>query len=271
MSRNEAVKPTSKNGRIVITIGGKGGIGKSLCAQIARETLLGEKCDKNVIVIDSDVNNSVMAQIYPNIVFVPIRDEARLEARGILIEAIRSLGSGKADAIVWDLGAGTEDIVRERFLSDVTRWADRAGIDVIALRPITTSVFSQIQSIDFARWAGAHGIATVIVRNLGQGRSPALFDHWQSIVEKRQVCPPAVEVDLDDLGAWVSDEATAMGLSLADVAQGRFGHLAEGARAVAEARLTPPVQLAIADYLETQCQAFETAISRAVDNLKAKG
>lgn len=269
MSKAKELDSSSGRARIVITIGGKGGIGKSLCAQIARETLLGEKADKNIVVIDSDVNNSVMAQIYQKVVFVPIRDEARLEARGTLIEALRMLQSGRAHGIVWDLGAGTEDIARARFLPDVTRWAEKIGVDVVAIRPITTSAFSQMQTVEFIHWAAENRIATVIVKNLGQGRSLSLFEHWRKIAEKHQIYPPAVEVDLGDLGAWVSDEATALGLSLADVAKGQFGHLSEGARAVADGRLTPPVQLAIADYLEMQCEAFETAIRRAIDNVGA--
>lgn len=270
MNNNQEIKQNNRNKVIAMTIGGKGGIGKSICAQIARETLAGPDRTKKVIIVDSDINNAAMAQIYRDVVFVPIRDATNLEARGALIESIQMVATGGADALVWDLGAGTEDIVRAKYLQDVSRWAAKARIDVIAIRPITTSAFSQMQAIEFVQWAAQNRVATVIVKNLGQGRAEPLFEHWRSVAARHEIFPPAVEVNLADLGSWVTDEATALGLSLADVALGRVDHLDERRRTVAETRFTTPVRLAVADYLEEQCSRFAGAFAQAVLNLEEK-
>jgi hypothetical protein len=74
---------------------------------------------------------------------------------------------------------------------------------------------------------------------------------------------------LPDLGCWVADEATSLGLSLGDVALGNFARLNEKARAVAERKFTPEIQLAVADWLELRRIEFDVAISKAIANISA--
>lgn len=253
---------------LIITLEGKGGVGKSMISQIAVETARGPDGLAQVRVIDSDVNNSSMAQIYPDAAFAAIRDaNDAAEAVGTLLLAMRDIASGVVDSAIWDTAAGTEDIIRAKVLDQIVLRARKENVNIVVLRPITTSVLVQQSAIDFAAAARERGIAVVFVRNSGQGRADKYFADWHSHAERLALMPPAVEVVLPDLGCWVADEASALRLSLADIAQGRFDHLGPQARTFAETKFTPGIQLFVADWLQMRCQEFGDAIAQAIANI----
>lgn len=252
---------------LAIILEGKGGCGKSFIAQIVREYLRGPEGDCNVRVIDSDVNNSSMAQIDRDAKFAGLRSENDIASVGVISMTVRDLGEGSIDGAVWDTAAGTEDIIRERVLPTLLPRALKMKVPVVALRPITTSQFTQDAALEFAEWGAKNGVATVFVRNLGQGRASKYFLDWDELDQRRAAIPPATEVVLPDLGCWVADEATSLGLSLGNVALGDFSRLGEKARAVAERKFSPEVQLAVADWLELRRIEFGVAISKAVANI----
>ena len=254
---------------LAIILEGKGGCGKSFIAQLVREWMMGPEGDRSVRVLDSDINNSSMAQIDPSAKFAGLRDENDIEARGIITMAVRDLGDSVIDGVVWDTAAGIEDIIRSRVLPAILVRAAKAKVAIVVLRPITTSQFTQDAALEFAAWAAKNGVGTVFVRNLGQGRAAKYFSDWDAFEPRRAAIPPATEVVLPDLGCWVADEATSLGLGLGDVALGRFGRLTEKARAVAERKFTPEIQLAVADWLELRRTEFDVAIKQAIANMSA--
>jgi hypothetical protein len=151
------------------------------------------------------------------------------------------------------------------------RICKKEKVTLVVVRPITTSAFVQESAVEFANWAHDNGVAVVFVRNFGQGRREEYFAEWDALEDRNAAIPPAIEVMLPDLGAWIGDEATALGLSLADIATARFDRLSEKARHIADRKFGPEVQLVVADYLEQRCVDLGAAIDLAIDNLAKSG
>ena len=250
-------------------IEGKGGVGKSFISQLLYSVAMGPDGLGNVRMIDSDVNNSSMAQIYEHTQFAGIRDANDLEAVGTVGMAIKDLGNDLIDAAVWDTMAGTADIIVEKVLPSLAARAKKAKVNIVIARPITTSRYTQESALEFAAWARTQGIATLFVRNLGQARAARYFADWDANTDRNAFNPPIAEVILPDLGAWLSDEATALGLSIEDVALGRFDKLPERGRQIAFEKFPPTVQLAVADWIELRRTEFEQAIDCAIATLSA--
>ena len=250
-------------------IEGKGGVGKSFIAQLLSSVAMGPEGLGNVRMIDSDVNNSSLAQIYEHTEFAGIRGSNDLKAIGTISMALKELGDDVIDAVVWDTAAGTEDIITARVLPSLAARAKKAKVNIVVARPITTSRYTQESALEFAAWARTQGIATLFVRNLGQARAARYFADWDANTDRNAFNPPIAEVILPDLGAWLSDEATALGLSIEDVALGRFDKLPERGLQIANDKFPPTVQLAVADWIELRRTEFEEAIDFAIATLSA--
>jgi len=210
------------------------------------------------------VNNSSMAQIDPDTQFAGLSDPTDLQSIGTLLMAVDQLGNESVDGVVWDTAAGIEETLKDQILPQVLKRANKQKVKLIVMRPITTSAFTQQAAVSFALWAQERGIIVIFVRNLGQGRAQKYFLDWESDPDRLKLHPQPVEIILPDLGCWIADESTALGLSIADVALGNFGRLTPGARAVAERKFTPQVQLATADWLDSRRAEFEQAIAQAI-------
>ena len=253
---------------LIIVAGGKGGIGKSFTSQIVYQWLLGPDGNRSVRVIDSDVANSCMAQVFADAKFAALHDaNDAIEASGVIGSAVRDIGERMIHGAVWDTAAGTEEIIRAQAMPALLKRAAKANVPIVCLRPITTSQYTQDAALEFAEWAHPHGVAVVFVRNLGQGRAQRYFGEWEALPERKAAIPPAVELVMPDLGCWIADEASSLRLSLGDIALGNFSQLQDKARAVAEKKFTPEIQLAVADWLELRCIEFEQAITQAIANL----
>lgn len=200
----------------ILVLGGKGGIAKSLIAQVIAASL---RLTRQVRMIDTDHGNSSSASIDPDATMVDLRDTS---ARGALLVQLQALAALPDGAVVMDTGAQEDGLVRA-VLAWLAREAGRLGITVVPVLPLTLSSHAQGQAVAFAEHAATLGLPVLLVKNLGQGRRLSDYDRWMATAARQGTLDRgAVEVDLPDLGARWSDEAAGYGLSLADVAVGRF-------------------------------------------------
>ena len=204
---------------IVLVLGGKGGIAKSLVAQICANRL--RTIFSAVITIDTDHTNNTTASIDPDARMLDIWD---VKARGALAVLIDEMKKSTACAAVIDTGA-QEDTPMMEIMEWLVKEATRAGVLVVAVLPITLATHNQRTAVEFSNLAEQLSLPLVYVKNLGQGRTREDFARrWdKSNARAGALSRGAVETELRDAGARYADEAGGYGLSLADAALGRFG------------------------------------------------
>lgn len=242
---------------MVMVIEGRGGVGKSLMSSTSIEAL--GLADETVHVLDCDSTNSSMSMIH-NAHLVNVRD-VRFE--GELLYAAERLRSGDFRHIVLDAGARDEVHIKPH-LAALARELRSFGGRLVVVRPVTLSHFVQQNAISFVTETKTDDIGVVFVCNLGQGRKLEDFREWKSTLAHADMMRRGViEVHLEDAGARYSDQATSCGLSLADVALGRFekaGEDADTARTVFER----PDQLFLSRWLYRQTETFRRAFADCI-------
>ena len=240
-------------------LGGKGGIGKSLLAQIlatkSRETY------RSVFVVDTDHSNNSTRSIDPDARMLDIWD---VTARGGLAVLLAELKATPSCAAVIDTGA-QEDAPLIDMLEWLAREAGRAGACLVPVLPLSLSTHTQRRAVEFAAIAARLRVPVVFVRNLGQGRTAADFAvRWgRSRTRAEAIERGAVETELPDAGARWADEAGGYGLSLADVALGRWakaGSKADEAAASFDASARAWLNI----YLDEAGDALTRAIGEAI-------
>ena len=219
---------------IALVLGGKGGIGKSLIAQIIANRL--RATHSKVITVDTDHTNNTTASIDPDARMLDIWD---VKARGGLAVLIDELKNSTSCAAVIDTGA-QEDKPMIDIMDWVVKEAIRAGVVVVAVLPLTLPTHNQRTAVEFSDLAERLSVPLVYVKNLGQGRAREDFARrWdKSNARAGALSRGAVEIELLDAGARYADEAGGYGLSLADAALGRF-EKAEGKAGEAAACFDP--------------------------------
>ena len=243
---------------VVPVLGGKGGIGKSLISQLI-STKLGILKGR-VLMVDTDHTNSSTKTVDPDATMVDLRDAT---ARGGMMVALTKLAAGEYQSIVMDTGAQEDGFVAE-WLPWLKKESASIGALLVPVLPITLSSHTQARALAFAGKATRLGLPTLLVKNLGQGRKPSDYAHWNATKSRANALAQGVgETDLPDLGARWTDEASGFGLSLADAAQGRFekaGNEADKARAI----FTPDVQAWLAIFVAEFGDAFIECLTQAI-------
>lgn len=252
---------------VAIVMEGKGGVGKSLIAQLLKAAL--EFDGKNAVhVVDTDSTNSSMVQIFgqDNVDFVDFADESSLGQFGLLIDNLRDQ---TFHAAVIDSGARDEQAMTARIPAMLHRIGKtKTNAKIVVLRPITLSSHVQANAEAFCLGpAKSLEIPVVLVKNLGQGRKPADFAAWENS-DRRKKCleAGAAEIDLPNLGARWSDECSGFSLPIADVALANFDKVAAVDRAEAEKLFTPAVRMWFAEYLDDVVGRLQTGIESAIAN-----
>ena len=203
---------------LILVIGGKGGIGKSLLSQIIASKL--RAMFKQVFTVDTDHTNNTTKSIDPGARMVDLWD---VKARGGLSLVMAAMKKAPNCAAVIDTGAQEDKLV-----DDVMEWlveqAKDSGVTIIPVLPIVLSVHNQTKAIEFSLTAERLSLPLVYVKNLGQGRTKRDFErHWDKTNSLADaLARGAAETVLLDAGARYADEAGGYGLSLADAALGNF-------------------------------------------------
>ena len=204
---------------LVIVMDDKGGIGKSLLAQLLT-ALLRCNCDKeeDVLVIDSDSENSTSYQIDPQARMLDLKRNRE----GAFLNAFKRVRDGTCRHIVVDVGAREEQPMTAMlpWLLSIVR---RLGGRIIVARPITLGSHNQRNARRFMDTADHLDIPVILVQNEGQGRDGEYFEDWRNSRTCEQCLElGAAQTEMLDFGVRNSDEAIGFGLSLADCAVQNF-------------------------------------------------
>lgn len=263
---------------VAIVANDKGGVGKSQTAQLLRETFAGDDDEHPVALIDCDPRNSSMAQVFRSSTrFADLRGPGSTYGHGPILQAVDDIAAGRFAAAVADMPAGTQVFAEEQLIPDLVTLGVRHGIAVIEYVPYSTSEFTLDNVLDAAERAiraldagpgSAYGM--VMVRNHGLGRLPAHYADWDRSAERKNIMGPVIDVSLPDFGPSLSDEATALGLSLADVALGRFEGLEGRPREIAEKKFPPAVRIVVSLMIERVRASLQQATRDALTNFRLR-
>lgn len=258
---------------IAFSVNDKGGVGKSQTSQVLREMLVGSIENNTVLLIDSDPRNSSLAQVYEGTNFADTRDQSNPFSHGPILLGMDGLIHHATDHAVVDTAAGTQTQIEEQIIPTLAEMGRPHGIRVVEYITISTSEFSQDnallaaeRSISLMETNSAYSV--VFVRNHGLGRADRFYQSWHTSIERERLIPPVVEVALPDFGPTLSDEATALGLSLADVALGKFERLQGRALEIAQSKFSPSVRIVLAQMLRRTCDDFQKATLLALENYR---
>jgi len=258
MSRIERILERLPLRALVLVLDAKGGSGKSTAAQVTVHALGGRG---HVECISTDTANSNLNQI--GLTTLPPVDLAEPENIGHLFALADHVGKESQFAVI-DTGARDE----ARLLPFLPRLAQRLkhnGAQLMVLRPITTSHFSQANALQYSRQRPP-GTSCLFVRNLGQGREERHFQRWKESTERAEALRSGVvETTIDSLGPLIADNATSFNLSLEDVAHGDFRRAGVD-QDRAEKLFDKARQLFVAEFLREHGERFRAALIEAVRN-----
>lgn len=236
-----------------LVVENKGGVGKSLIAQIL-SIALDQKGDGRVQLIDADV----ATKSFSSVTQARILDPNKIESVGAILNVIEDIASDVHSGAVMDTAGGDEEVIRS-LLPWLTARAREKGVRLLVARPITISTRVQAGASRFAHDNRENW--TLLVRNLGQGREKDDFAGWEaSDARKFALANGAVEVELTNAGTRWGDEAAGFGLSLAEAALGRFDRLKDGERQFAESVFTRDIRSWLTVWLSRQVTVFREAI-----------
>ena len=248
---------------LVIVMDDKGGIGKSLLAQLLT-ALLRCNCDRDeeVLVIDSDSENSSSYQIDPQARMLDLKRNRE----GAFLSAFKGVRDGTCRHIVVDIGAREEQpvIAMLPWLLSIVR---RLGGRIIVARPITLGSHNQRNARRFMDTADRLDIPVVLVQNEGQGRDGEYFEDWRN----SRTCAECLEMgaahtEMLDFGVRNSDEAIGFGLSLADCAVQNFSKIEdEEERALAKRYFVDDICAMINERLRVCMRRIGDACQDTVD------
>ena len=199
---------------MILAIENRGGVGKTTAAGTAVEAM--STYDERVDILDFDDSNQQMS-LYQN---------ARAVGDGNMIGALQTaigrIQRGEVDFVIGDTGAQSEALINAE-LGEIAAALSAVSARLVVLRPLTLCPKNQNNIIHFVDHVMTDDMGVVIVRNLGQGRKVQDYAYWASTATRaRLLATGVVEIDLEDAGAAHSDRAMGCGLTLADVALGRF-------------------------------------------------
>ena len=110
-------------------------------------------------------------------------------------------------------------------------------------------------------------MGVVMVRNFGQGRTEQDFAVWMSSPERGEMLTAGmIEITLENAGALVSDLATELGISIAQMAivEPEMHALDPRKKEIARKYLNARFRLFVARWLGRQVTAFEQGFERCL-------
>lgn len=199
---------------LLVWIFGKGGVGKTMTAQIARIAIQG--LDRNVLAIDADASNSSFKRQVSDALLVAGVNAAEM-IENIELEIVEQ-ALAQRRSIVIDTGNGTDRLFREWFSSEgMDKLLLERGVKVVAITVVDSSLDSAshaMETID-ALPAAQH----ILVKNhghtpggVGEKAFGPLFENeefrrYANEVQVIEMPRLADAVTLDGLGARLHDIA----------------------------------------------------------------
>lgn len=208
--------------KMYLVMENKGGTGKSTIALLLSHMAIAENHKSSIALIDTDFNSSAIYSIYNDITYmidITNNENACWSEPFLRRKSI--------DCIVVDGCTGSERALRRQLRDNILPVAEEASRELIVVRPVTTSRFTQLNIAsfckEFADEIGNGRIRLVLVRIEAQGRAPEDYEQWASSKTRGEILElGVVEMALDDLGTRYADEMVGAGLTFAQVAAGDF-------------------------------------------------
>ena len=233
-----------KRRAMLIAMEGKGGVGKSTIMNVAVAGYRKRKL--KIRTIESDTTNSSMSMVFSDTTLISVQ---RPDFKGVLAEAAEQLRDGTFDRVAVDLGARDEAEVKA-FVPKLAQMLADYGVDLICIRPITTSHFVQNNAIAWVKDMQGLPVRTVFVKNHGMGRSKEQYAAWtQLAAHKAALASGVVEIGLEDVGACLADDCVSAGLSFIDLAYGDFSR-SELSKELLSSLFPRSAQLTMLDWVD---------------------
>ena len=265
-AREELLASAAQLRFLVLVQEQKGGVGKSVTAMVANETLK-MISGKRISLIDADVVNRNLSRAGLTKAGDAL-NAGRIDFEGFLFDAAERLICDEVDGFVVDSAAGGEGHFRPHLaeLARTLRGSDAKTRLVIA-RPLTTSPLVHDNVMEFSKHFMTPDMGVLLVRNLGQGRTSedfAEFDASPEYAAMREL--GMAECLLESAGAKYSDMITGFNKSFADIALNEPDQLGLEGRQLEIARrvFTRPVRLFLARWLYRQTTSFQAGLIESV-------
>ena len=240
---------------VIGLVSNKGGVVKSGGTSLAAATA--EMKGLRAIMLDSDGSNSSTLSAFPDGRFV---DMTRPEGIGRVLAAIDQLGNETADCAIWDTAAHQESAII-KVLPMIMERCKKSDVKFIVIRPITSSHFVQRGALDFLSVAGEFGLHVIYANIYAQGRTEHDFRFWMASGARKRALESVVEMAVADGGAFLGDNVVAFGLSLSDVALGRFSRISDKEeRKEAERLFDTDFRAFVSGYLYVMTERVNAAI-----------
>ena len=171
------------NKRVIFTLGGKGGIGKTFAMVLVAEYLVHHKVPH--VILDCDIENKIKGSISS---FFP--DARKIDPRKADgLDAFIDAALDEASPIVLaDLAANTGVDVK-RWFSEMYAASNRRGISFLALASVTANPGSLETLFSWTSFLGDK-VDYLICRNLSQGSIP-LWDTGEKAKEFKEIFHPS--------------------------------------------------------------------------------
>lgn len=207
-------RDTTLHRPLLVWIFGKGGVGKTMTAQIARIAI--QSLDREVIALDADASNSSFKRQVPDALLASGSNASEMvgNIEQEIVEHALTLGR----SMVIDTGNGTDRLSRKWFLSEsMDKLLIERGMQVVAITVVDSSLDSAahvMETID-SLTAAQH----ILIKNLGhtaggvgeKAFAPLFeneeFKRYADLVQVIEMPPLADVVTLDGLGARLHDIA----------------------------------------------------------------
>lgn len=159
---NKFERNKAENQPILVWLFGKGGVGKTITAQVVRIAIQG--INRQVVAIDADAANSSFKRQVSDAMLINGADAA--EMIGNVEEEIVKQALTKGNSMVIDTGNGTDRLSRQWFRSEeMDKLLLERGVQVVAITVIDSSLDSAshaMETIDALKHA-----QHILVKNLG--------------------------------------------------------------------------------------------------------
>ena len=203
-------EPVAHTSRVVFTMGGKGGVGKTAFASALVEWYGVQGAPYTLL--DLDTENKARGSLTH---FFPETRKVNIHASEGLDSFVDVLDDG-APIVIADMGAGAGEVAREWFDSMHTSVAE-SGVVFTAIGLVTPDPASVASVLS---WAGflQHRVEYLVVKN--SLTNPADFSYWENTpaaVEFRRVFSPA-EITMEYRLPKVENPARQHGLTLGKIA-----------------------------------------------------
>lgn len=204
---------------VILLMENKGGVGKSLMAELVSSALVG--AEKIVARADTDSANASFTTIYPDARFVDL-SESNVKAGGELAAVILDSADAGAEYLIIDTGA--RDEARIKGLLDQVLGMVKDVAKFVVFRPVNLNLQVHQNALDFTeKFAGDGRVSVVFALSVACGRKLVDFgDVWYPLQLREKVLQlnNVREIIVEDMGPVFAENLSMARLPLRAIVEG---------------------------------------------------